>query len=336
MPCVAKRVCGIRESHGIPGPYVRCGHEQKAHKEQYANCFHKRHKNTDSRGPLLTFRGMTTDTQPRTAPVSHPAIELRDVMKRFPARGGGEYTATRDVSFTVGQGEFVSVVGPTGCGKSTSLSLIAGLSTASAGSVRVQENPVSGIPRDLGYMFQQDAVLPWRTVLDNIAAGPRYRGMPKRQARDRAGDWVARVGLTGFERYYPHQLSGGMRKRVALAQTLINEPSILLMDEPFGALDVQTREHMQDLLLELWSGTGAAVVFVTHDLTEAIALSDRVIVMTAAPATVKDVVAVGLDRPRLVEEIRLEEAFLQVYRRVWDSLREEVEITRARGASHAA
>jgi sulfonate transport system ATP-binding protein len=269
-------------------------------------------------------------------PLSRPAIELRDVTKRFPKRGGGEYTATRDVSFTVGQGEFVSVVGPTGCGKSTSLSLISGLAPASEGSVVVQDQPVTGIPSGLGYMFQQDAVLPWRTVLDNVAYGPRQRGASKQEARERARDWVARVGLTGFERYYPHQLSGGMRKRVSLAQTLINEPSILLMDEPFGALDVQTREHMQDLLLELWSGSGTAVLFVTHDLTEAIALSDRVIVMTAAPATIKDVVPVGLERPRLVEEIRLEEAFLTVYRRVWDSLREEVEITRARGASRVA
>jgi NitT/TauT family transport system ATP-binding protein len=240
------------------------------------------------------------------------------------------------VSLTVGQGEFVSVVGPTGCGKSTSLSLISGLAPASQGEVLVQGAPVRSIPDGLGYMFQQDAVLPWRTVLDNVAAGPRYRGTDKRGARELARDWVARVGLSGFERYYPHQLSGGMRKRVALAQTLINEPSILLMDEPFAALDVQTREHMQDLLLDLWSGSGAAVVFVTHDLTEAIALADTVVVMTAAPATVKAVLPVGLERPRVVEEIRLEESFLAVYRRVWDSLREEVEITRARGARHVA
>jgi NitT/TauT family transport system ATP-binding protein len=278
---------------------------------------------------------MVTDTKSRAAPASHPAIELRAVTKRFPTRGG-EHTATRGVSFAVGQGEFVSVVGPTGCGKSTSLSLISGLAGASEGSVLVHDKPVTGIPDHLGYMFQQDAVLPWRTVLDNVATGPRYRGSAKKEARERARDWVGRVGLAGFEGYYPHQLSGGMRKRVALAQTLINEPSILLMDEPFGALDVQTREHMQDLLLDLWSGSGAAVVFVTHDLTEAIALADRVIVMTAAPATVKDVVTVGLERPRLVEEIRLEEAFLKVYRQVWDSLREEVEITRARGASNVA
>jgi NitT/TauT family transport system ATP-binding protein len=270
------------------------------------------------------------------SPTTDPAIELRGVTKRFRTRGDGEYTAARDMSLTVGQGEFVSVVGPTGCGKSTSLSMISGLASASEGEVRVQGAPVSGIPGGLGYMFQQDAVLPWRTVLDNIATGPRYRGVAKKQARERAQEWVNRVGLGGFERYYPHQLSGGMRKRVALAQTLINEPSILLMDEPFGALDVQTREHMQDLLLDLWSGSGAAVVFVTHDLTEAIALADTVVVMTAAPATVKDVISVDLERPRKVEEIRLEESFLAVYRRVWDSLREEVEITRARGANRVA
>jgi NitT/TauT family transport system ATP-binding protein len=261
---------------------------------------------------------------------------MRSVTKRFPTRDGHDYTAARDMTLTVGSGEFVSVVGPTGCGKSTSLSMISGLAPASGGEVLVEGRPVTGIPDGLGYMFQQDAVLPWRSVLDNVAAGPRYRGTAKKEARELAMDWVAKVGLSGFERYYPHQLSGGMRKRVALAQTLINEPSILLMDEPFSALDVQTREHMQDLLLDLWSGTGAAVVFVTHDLTEAIALADAVVVMTAAPATTKSVIPVNLQRPRRVEEIRLEESFLAVYREVWDSMRQEVEITRARGAGRVA
>jgi NitT/TauT family transport system ATP-binding protein len=269
-------------------------------------------------------------------PSAAPAIEMRSVTKRFPTRDGHDYTAARDMTLTVGSGEFVSVVGPTGCGKSTSLSMISGLAPASGGEVLVEGRPVTGIPDGLGYMFQQDAVLPWRSVLDNVAAGPRYRGTAKKEARELAMDWVAKVGLSGFERYYPHQLSGGMRKRVALAQTLINEPSILLMDEPFSALDVQTREHMQDLLLDLWSGTGAAVVFVTHDLTEAIALADAVVVMTAAPATTKSVIPVNLQRPRRVEEIRLEESFLAVYREVWDSMRQEVEITRARGAGRVA
>ena len=265
-----------------------------------------------------------------------PAISLRHATKRFPTRDGLWYTAARDVSLDIAQGEFVAVVGPTGCGKSTTLSLVSGLEPASEGEVLVEGQPVTGIPGGIGYMFQQDAILPWRTVLDNVTAGPRWRGQPKGAAQAFGREWIERVGLVGFEDYHPHQLSGGMRKRVALAQTLINEPSILLMDEPFGALDVQTRELMQDLLLELWSQSGAAVVFVTHDLTEAIALADTVVVMTAGPATVKEVVAVDLPRPRLVEEIRLEPAFLETYRRVWSLLKEEVEITRARGARNVA
>jgi NitT/TauT family transport system ATP-binding protein len=204
----------------------------------------------------------------------------------------------------------------------------------------VHGRPVAGIPEGVGYMFQNDAVLPWRSVLDNVATGPRYRGLTKRAAREKARDWVERVGLGGFESYYPHQLSGGMRKRVALAQTLVGEPSILLMDEPFSALDVQTRSLMQDELLRLWSGAGtargAAVVFVTHDLEEAVVLGDRVVVMTAGPATVKASFDVPLERPRDAEEIRLTPEFLDIYREVWESLRGEVQITRERGAGNAA
>ena len=261
-----------------------------------------------------------------------PAISLRDATKRFPTKDGGSFTAIRDVTLDVGAGEFVAVVGPTGCGKSTTLSLVSGLEPASDGTVEVAGRPVTSIPDGVGYMFQGDAVLPWKNVLDNVALGLRFRGQDRRTAEERARDWIDRVGLGGFEDRYPHQLSGGMRKRVAMAQSLIGEPSILLLDEPFGALDVQTREHMQDELLDLWSGTGAAVVFVTHDLTEAIALADTVVVMTAGPATVKDSVPVTLERPRKVEEIRLTPAFTDLYRRVWESLRDEVELTRARGA----
>ncbi|GAA1598938.1 ABC transporter ATP-binding protein [Kribbella hippodromi] len=264
------------------------------------------------------------------------AIVLRRATKRFTTRDRGAFTAIVDVDLQVRAGEFVTIVGPTGCGKSTTLSLVSGLEAASAGEVSVNGRPVSGIPDGVGYMFQTDATLPWKNVLDNIAIGLRYRGVGKSEAVERARDWIGRVGLTGFEDRYPHQLSGGMRKRVAMAQTLITEPSLLLMDEPFGALDVQTRELMQDELLRLWSGSGAAVVFVTHDLTEAIALADRVVVMTAGPATVKDSIPVDLPRPRKVEEIRLTPEFIELYKRVWDSLREEVEITRARGASNVA
>jgi NitT/TauT family transport system ATP-binding protein len=251
-------------------------------------------------------------------------IELRNATKRFPGTGGRPHTAVRDLTFTVEAGEFVAVVGPTGCGKSTTLSLVSGLEPPSSGEVDVNGEPVRGIPPGVGYMFQSDAVLPWRSVLDNVAAGPRYRGIAKEEARNRAMVWIERVGLASFRKYYPHQLSGGMRKRVALAQTLVNEPQIMLMDEPFSALDVQTRALMQDELLRLWQGTGAAVVFVTHDLEEAIALADRVVVMTSSPATVKAVFDVPLPRPRDVEEIRMTPAFVEAYREIWESLREEV------------
>lgn len=279
---------------------------------------------------------MTSASTTHDAPQGALAIRLSGATKAFSTRDGGSHTAIRDVDLSVRRGEFVTVVGPTGCGKSTTLSLVSGLHPATSGSVEVDGRPVAGIPDGLGYMFQTDAVLPWRSVLDNVAAGPRYRGASKADARDRAHCWVEKVGLGGFETYHPHQLSGGMRKRVALAQTLINEPSVLLMDEPFGALDVQTREHMQDLLLDLWSGTGAAVVFVTHDLTEAIALADTVVVMTAGPATVKSAVPVEIERPRKVEEIRLTTQFTDIYRSIWESLRTEVDLTRARGAGRAA
>jgi len=261
-------------------------------------------------------------------------IALRNATKRFPGTGGRPHTAVRDLTFTVEAGEFVAVVGPTGCGKSTTLSLVSGLQAPSSGEVDVNGEPVRGIPAGVGYMFQSDAVMPWRSVLDNVAAGPRYRGLGKDEARRQAMVWVERVGLSGFAKYYPHQLSGGMRKRVALAQTLVNEPKIMLMDEPFSALDVQTRALMQDELLRLWQGTGAAAIFVTHDLEEAIALADRVVVMTSSPATVKAIFDVPLPRPRDVEEIRMTPAFVATYREIWDSLREEV--ARAREvAAHA-
>jgi len=255
--------------------------------------------------------------------VTAPVIELRGATKRF--RGStGILTAVQDLTMSVRAGEFVAVVGPTGCGKSTTLSLVSGLEPASSGEVVVAGRPVREIPEGIGYMFQQDAIMPWRTVLDNVSAGPRFHGSTRAAARAAAATWVERVGLAGFAHYYPHQLSGGMRKRVALAQTLVNQPRILLMDEPFSALDVQTRGLMQDELLRLWSGTGAAVIFVTHDLEEAIALADRVIVLTAVPATVKADFTIPLPRPRDVEEIRLTTAFLDIYREVWDCLRDEV------------
>src|SRR5262249_31144869 len=240
-----------------------------------------------------------------------PAIELQDVTKRFLTPAGKAYTAIHNINLWVAPGEFVAIVGPTGCGKSTTLGLISGLEPASEGSVQVMGEPVQGIDPRIGYVFQSDAVFPWRNVLNNVATGPQFRGQSKTEARKKAREWIARVGLAGFEDHYPHQLSGGMRKRVALAQTFINDPQILLMDEPFSALDVQTRTLMEDELLNLWSSLSASVVFVTHDLEEAISLADRVCVLTAGPGTVKGIYSIDLPRPRKVEDIRFEPRFVQ-------------------------
>jgi NitT/TauT family transport system ATP-binding protein len=255
------------------------------------------------------------------------AIELRDVTKRFLTPAGKAFTAIRDINMAVAPGEFVAVVGPTGCGKSTTLGLISGLERPSEGEVEVMGAPVQGIDPRIGYVFQADAVFPWKNVLNNVATGPTFRGQPKAEARKQARDWIARVGLSGFEDRYPHQLSGGMRKRVALAQTFINEPQILLMDEPFSALDVQTRTMMEDELLQLWSSHAASVVFVTHDLEEAISLADRVCVITSGPGTVKGIYTIDLPRPRNVAEIRFEPRFVQLYQQIWEDLRDEVLIS---------
>jgi NitT/TauT family transport system ATP-binding protein len=264
------------------------------------------------------------------------AITLAGVTKRFLTPSGGVYVALRDLDMSVEAGEFCSVVGPTGCGKSTSLGLISGLEPPSEGSVEVFGRDVDGIAPRIGYVFQTDAVFPWKTVLENVAAGPRYRGRPHRDARQQAREWIARVGLAGFEDRYPYQLSGGMRKRVALAQSLINGPRILLMDEPFSALDVQTRSLMENELLNLWSASSASVVFVTHDLEEAISLSDRVFVMTASPGTIKSTYRVDLPRPRNVAEIRFEPRFAEIYEEIWKDLRDEVLVSYERQKRGAA
>ena len=263
-------------------------------------------------------------------------IELSAVTKRFRTPDGTAFTALRDVTMTVEPGQFCAVVGPSGCGKSTTLTLVAGLDRASAGSVRVGGRPVDGISRGTSFMFQTDALLPWKTVLGNVAMGPLFRGVPKKAAVADARDWLRLVGLAGFEDHHPHQLSGGMRKRVSLAAALINEPSILLMDEPFGALDVQTKAIMSNELLTLWDQTRPSVIFVTHDLEEAIALADRVVVMTAAPGTVKAVFDIDLPRPRgAVQEIRFGNRFGELHQQIWESLRDEVEQAYARTAGVA-
>ncbi|ERM00966.1 nitrate ABC transporter ATP-binding protein [Brucella intermedia 229E] len=262
---------------------------------------------------------------------SVPAIALNNVTRRFVTPDGKMMTALRDFTMNVAQGEFACVVGPTGCGKSTTLNLVTGLAKPSAGEVRLMGKPIEGIsPPDIGFVFQADALFPWLSVIDNVSAGPRYRGMGKEEAYAKARSWIARVGLARFENHYPHQLSGGMRKRVALAQTFINEPKILLMDEPFSALDVQTRTLMQGELLDLWQQSGASVIFVTHDLEEAIALADKVYVLTAGPATVKSVYDIDIPRPRVMEDIRYDSQFVDIAKVIWDDLREEVQIGQKR------
>jgi NitT/TauT family transport system ATP-binding protein len=255
-----------------------------------------------------------------------PAIEFKDVSLRFISQDGNATVALRNFSMAVARGEFVAVVGPTGCGKSTTLNMITGLLKPTVGEVRVMGQPVTGIDPRIGFVFQADAVFPWRSVEDNVAAGPMFRGKPKKEALELAQDWIHRVGLSKFGKHYPHQLSGGMRKRVALAQTFINNPEILLMDEPFSALDMQTRTLMQDELLQLWGGTGGSVVFITHDLEEAIALADRVFVLSARPGTLKRVYEIDMPRPRVMSEVRYDPRFVELSKHIWDDLREEVKV----------
>jgi NitT/TauT family transport system ATP-binding protein len=252
-------------------------------------------------------------------------IDIVGLTKRFLTPKGDTFTAIRDVTLTVEPGQFCAVVGPTGCGKSTTLAQVSGLERPSAGSVSVGGRIVDGITSGVSYMFQADSLFPWKTVLANVMIGPILLGTPKKEATALALDWLRRVGLAGFEDRYPHQLSGGMRKRVAMAAALINNPRILLMDEPFGALDVQTKAIMQTELLTLWEELRPSVLFITHDLDEAVALSDRVVIMTSSPGTVKDVFDIDLPRPRGdVQEIRHEQRFIEIQGRIWESLRDEV------------
>lgn len=238
----------------------------------------------------------------------------------------GAYVAVQDVNLSVADGEFLAIVGPTGCGKSTILNAIAGLLKPSSGTVSIDGQPVRDVQNDIGYLFQQDALLPWKTALENVELGPMFKGVGAAERREQSMTWLAKVGLKGFEHRYPHQLSGGQRKRVQMAQALITGPKVILMDEPFSALDIHTRHLMQNELLRLWQEERRAVVMITHDLEEAIALGDRVVVLAAGPRSrVIDSFPVDLERPRDVAEIKLDPRFLDLYRNIWSSLRGEVE-----------
>jgi NitT/TauT family transport system ATP-binding protein len=254
-----------------------------------------------------------------------PAVALSQVAVTFKLADGGAYPAVERTSLAVANGEFVAIVGPTGCGKSTLLNIAAGLIAPSAGNVDIFGAPLSGLNRQAGYLFQAEALFPWKTALENVAIGLETAGTARAEARARAQTWLTRVGLADFGARYPHMLSGGQRKRVGLVQVLIRDPKILLMDEPFGPLDAQTRQIMGNLLLDLWNADRKAVMFVTHDLEEAIALSDRVVIMSAGPAaSIIGDWKVALPRPRDTAEIRTERAFHDLHREIWAVLKSEV------------
>lgn len=262
----------------------------------------------------------TTQTPQATAP-QKAMVSIDNVTMAF-----GSFVAVQNVDLKVADGEFVAIVGPTGCGKSTILNAIAGLLKPASGTVSIDGNQVSGVQNDIGYLFQQDALLPWKTAIENVELGPMFQGVGSGERRAQALKWLAKVGLKGFEHRYPHQLSGGQRKRVQMAQALITGPKVILMDEPFSALDIHTRHLMQNELLRLWQEERRAVVLITHDLEEAIALGDRVVVLAAGPRSrVIDSFPVDLERPRDVAEIKLDPRFTELYRNIWASLRGEVE-----------
>jgi NitT/TauT family transport system ATP-binding protein len=265
------------------------------------------------------------DDSKRHASAGVHAVTLADVTVAFKLADGGTYPAVERTSLAVADGEFVAIVGPTGCGKSTLLNIAAGLIAPSAGSVDIFGAPLSGLNRQAGYLFQAEALFPWKTALENVAIGLETAGTARGDARARAQTWLTRVGLADFGARYPHMLSGGQRKRVGLVQVLIRDPKILLMDEPFGPLDAQTRQIMGNLLLDLWNADRKAVMFVTHDLEEAIALSDRVVIMSAGPAArIIGDWKVALQRPRDIAEIKTERAFHDLHREIWAVLKSEV------------
>ena len=253
------------------------------------------------------------------------AVRLKKVSISFGIGQKNQFDAVAETDLEIGAHEFVAIVGPTGCGKSTLLNAAAGLIVPASGSVEIFGKPLAGLNHQAGYLFQQDSLMPWKTVEENVAIGLEIGGTNGKEARDAAREWLARVGLAAFADRYPLKLSGGQRKRVGLAQVLIRDPQLLLMDEPFGPLDAQTRLLMGDLLLRLWSENRKAVMFVTHDLDEAITLADRIVIMSAGPrSTIIGNFPVSLPRPRDIADIRHDPDFVRLHREIWHSLRDEV------------
>ena len=259
---------------------------------------------------------------------NRPIIEAQEVYKVFTASGNRHdrraFLALRDITFTVPAGRFIALIGPSGCGKSTFLNMVAGLIAPTEGVIRYKGAPLQGVNTDAGYITQDDNLFPWRTLRENVEVALEFRGLPPVRRKAEAAQYISRVGLGGFEHHFPHELSGGMRKRAALIRTLIYEPDVILMDEPFGPLDAQTRLIMQDELLKLWEGSARTILFVTHDLVEAIALADEVIMFSRAPGTIKRRYEVPIPRPRDVFRIHAHPAFAAFYDQVWRDLKEEI------------
>lgn len=257
-------------------------------------------------------------------------LQARNVFKVFVASGGRARTAVRNVELTVRRGEFMCLIGPSGCGKSTVLNMFAGLVTPSDGEILHDGRVVTDVNTRVGYVTQDDNLMPWRSAVANVELALECKGVARAERRERAIDYLARVGLRGQEELYPHELSGGMRKRVSIVRTLVDESvDVILMDEPFGPLDAQTRLILQDELLRLWQGTGRTIIFVTHDIVEAIALSDRIAIFTSVPGAIKDVRNVTLPRPRDVFHIHETPGFSDIYDGIWSDLREEILKTRS-------
>ncbi len=252
-----------------------------------------------------------------------PILSIQHLRKEFFSRGN-RVLAVEDMSLDIEEGEFVTIVGPSGCGKSTLLNSIIGLVHPTSGTIAYQGRNLRGINDEIGYVPQSDYLYAWRTLLNNVAFPLEVRGVEQKVRHARARDYIQRVGLAGFEDHYPHELSGGMRQRANIIRTLIYDPEVILMDEPFGPLDAQTRIILQDQLLQLWREARKTVIFITHDLVEAIALADRVVVMTSRPGTVRSVTRVDIPRPRDVFSIHGKEAFRRTYDKLWKELREEV------------
>jgi NitT/TauT family transport system ATP-binding protein len=252
-------------------------------------------------------------------------FEFVNASKSFITNDGKVLTALKDVSFSVRRGEFVAIVGPSGCGKTTTLNMLAGLTGITGGRVLLEGLAPGAAKIDIGYVFQQDSVLPWRRVGENIELGLALRKVAKSVRRAKVELLLRMTGLEGFGSAYPAELSGGMRKRVALAMTLAYEPVLLLMDEPFGALDAQTRLVLQDELLRIWNMQKQTVLFITHDIAEAIAMADRVIAMTARPARIKNIYDIDLPRPRSAAEARFLPGFDAYYKSIWENLRPEID-----------